>query len=539
MDNNNTKQDVLFYCYTLDAKQREKIDSFLDLLEFSGVYRIVDRECGRGRNGRPEYNPRNMLACVLYGFTTGSSSLRELETSCLYDIRFLYIMEEQKPSYVSFCRFINDVIKPNRVEIFSIVTSAIFRYFGREARECFIDGTKIEADANKYKFVWKPTTFHRKLSDKTRSLLSRMNLSRGVPENGFVSSRTIAEKLSEAKSNESAIADAHGKSVYSAMMNSLSSYLEKTLEYEEKERICGPDRNSYYKTDHDATAMCLKSDYYSGLGSNMHAAYQIQMVMSAGLIASYYLSQSRTDIYDFIPAMENFREMYGYLPEKIGADSGYGCEKNYTYCKRNGVRAFIKYQNWEGESSGRRPALYEIAPDLSLRCLGGRAGFQVGIPERHHKFSGAAFYLVEGCTGCEFMPYCRQTMKEPEGDSRVFEINPRFQLQKQEARDLLLSVEGIEMRVNRSIQSEGGFGVIKQNMSYDRFRRTGMEQVSCEFMLTALGYNIRKFLRFVFKGFKDRYWEAPDGLKDEKFRKPSAKRLAKRANKRRQKMEAN
>ena len=55
--------------------------------------------------------------------------------------------------------------------------------------------------------------------------------------------------------------------------------LSKVLEYESKEEICGPNRNSYYKTDHDATAMCLKSDYYSGLGTNMHAAYNIQSLV--------------------------------------------------------------------------------------------------------------------------------------------------------------------------------------------------------------------------------------------------------------------
>ena len=85
----------------------------------------------------------------------------------------------------------------------------------------------------------------------------------------------------------------------------LCDYLIKTLEYEEKTRICG-DRNSYHKTDHDATAMTLKSDYYSGLGSNMRAAYNTQLLVSNGIICSYYVSQSRSDIDDFIPVLKCF-----------------------------------------------------------------------------------------------------------------------------------------------------------------------------------------------------------------------------------------
>ena len=153
--------------------------------------------------------------------------------------------------------------------------------------------------------------------------------------------------------------------------------------------------------------------------------------------------------------------------------------------------------------------------------------------ERHHKFKGSVFYRVDNCTGCEFMPYCRQFMKEPAGTFKIFEINPAYQKLKQEARNLLLSVEGIEMRVNRSCQSEGCFGVLKQDMFFDRFRRTGMEQVKVEFMLTALGYNIRKFLRYCEKGVPVKYWTAPETTVPETFKKPSAKRLKNRTEKKR------
>ena len=131
------------------------------------------------------------------------------------------------------------------------------------------------------------------------------------------------------------------------------------------------------------------------------------------------------------------------------------------------------------------------------------------------------------------MPYCRQYMKDLVGDYKIFEINPQYQRQKQNARDLLLSVEGIEMRVNRTCQAEGSFGILKQDMFYDRFRRIGLPQVGVEFMMVALGHNIRKFLRYSEKGLTSKYWEAPSGTEPEHFKKPSAKRLSNRITKRR------
>ena len=535
MNHFNTKQGVLFYDYTLDVKQTSKIDRLLDLLDSSGAGSIIAEEQHRNGMGRPETDSFRLFACILYGFAMKGSSLRELEASCRYDIRYRYIMDGQIPSHMSFGRFINNVIKPHRDEIFAAVTKAIRDHFSLDFSDCFIDGSKIEADANRYKFVWKPMVFHERISEKARGLLYSMGLGRGVPGSGVIASSMLAEKVTAANDLLASIDAGEERRVLQGRIRSLVSYLEKTLEYEEKERICGPDRNSYYKTDHDATAMCLKQDYYSGLGSSMHAAYQVQLVVSSGIIASYYVSQDRTDIYTFVPTMEGFRRMYGCLPSRICADSGYGCLENYHYCERNGILPFVKYQSWQGECSGRRPALYELDGNGSITCLGGRKGNEVEIPERHHRFKGAAFYRVEGCSGCEFMPYCRQFMKESVSDSRVFEFNPELQRMKQRARDLLLSVEGIEMRVNRSCQAEGGFGIMKQNMSYDRFRRTGMEQVSTELMLTALGCNIRKFLRYSEKGLSQSYWTAPEGTCPETFRKPSAKRLANRVSKSRSK----
>ena len=528
-----TKQGVLFFSYTLDVEELEKIDRFLSLLDESGVAEVIKSHVSGSKTGRPQYDIYKMLAAVIYGFAQSNGTLRTLEDRCKFDIRFMYIMGGETPSYACFCNFINEVIKPHADEIFSAVTSTIMKKLSLGMDVCFIDGTKIEADANKYKFVWKPITFHKRLGEKARNLLKVAGLDdRGDDGSPLIKSDYLAVKLVELRRKIEKESDPEAKAKKTKMAENLENYMLKACEYEEKERICGPDRNSYYKTDHDATAMCLKTDYYSGLGSNMHAAYQVQAIVSSGYISAYSVSQNRSDTYCFIPAMENFKRFYKRFPKKVCADAGYGCLKNYKFCDENNIEAYVKYMSWEGESTGRRPAVYELNDDDTITCLGGRVGKETEIQGRHPKNAGSIFYLVEGCTGCAFMPYCRQFMKEPVADYKVFEVCREFIRYKQKARDILLSVQGIEMRVNRSCQVEGFFGIMKQDFGYDRFRRTLLKSVSMELMLTALGMNIRKFLNGV---SKPKHWKAPPDTKPQQFKKPSAKRLANRARRKKEK----
>lgn len=517
----------LFYSFPIEAEEREKLDAFLRLLESSQAWKYLN---SNDEIGRPAYDQYHLFAVILLGFALGKASLREIESSCRNDLRYIYITGGSYPSYATISRFIQNVIAPNTEQIFACIIKRIFKETQLNMQTVFLDGTKQEANANKYKFVWKPLHYHQKLSDKVRSLLNTLALSKNVPTEGILSSKIIMSKLNEIQqiSPENVIG---GLKALNAMRNNLASYLLKAVEYEEKEAICGPNRNSYYKTDHDATAMCLKQDYYSGLGSNMHAAYSVQALVSTGFIVSYLVSQERSDLKSFQPALNAFKKMYGCYPKEVGADSGYGNLDNYEYCEIRGISAYVKYQTWNGESSGKNPAVYEYLADGSILCLGKRKGYIAEIKNRHPKKPGAVFYRVTGCTGCEFMPYCRRFMSEKNGDDKVIEVQPRFMQLKQKARDLLLSPRGIEMRVNRSCQIEGAFGNIKQNMSYIRFRRTSLERVTTEFALTCLGLNLRKYMRFVVSGKLPQFWVAPADLKPETFKKPSAKRLANRVNK--------
>ena len=118
--------------------------------------------------------------------------------------------------------------------------------------------------------------------------------------------------------------------------------------------------------------------------------------------------------------------------------------------------------------------------------------------------------------------------KNIDADNKIFEVIPKFMKYKQQAESNLLSIKGIEMRVNRSVQVEGVFGNEKQNRGYTRIRRRGLSKSSTEMMLVLLGLNIKKLFNFYSTNHFPKFWSLPDNLLPQQFKKPSAKRLSKK-----------
>lgn len=523
-----------FFVLICDEENVElnKINKFLHLLSKSGVGNIINNYVkSNPQGGRPQFNQYNMLTLVLYSFAFSTGSLRDIEEKCIFDIRYMYISNNIKPTYASISNFINDVIIPNIDEIFALITKSIFLECGLSMDDAFIDGSKFEANANKYKFVWKPTKFHLKLSNKIRDLLIKYSLHNAIPSSGIIESSLISKKITEfntlIRSLDINIKDYKN---YLKDYQLLCEYLNKSLEYEEKESICGNNRNSYYKTDYDATAMCLKRDYYSGLGTNFHAAYNTQIIVSKGLITCCLVSQHRTDLNLFIDILKLHYSYYNEYPKNVCADAGYGSLDNYKFLSDNNIGNYVKYFSWEGNISGRYPSQYIINDDNSITCLNGKIGYPAKEINRHPKKANAIFYKITGCDDCGFNDYCKRFLKDKSKNEKIFEVVIELQQFIRQAELNLLSIKGIELRVNRNSQVEGAYGVIKQDMMYTRLRRTSLIKASAEIKLICLGYNIRKLFKHYSGKGKFNYWIAPNDLKPETKKKPSQKRLSNKIN---------
>ena len=510
-------------CY----EEFQKIDEFLIFLEESGVWKII-KNVNLKRNmckGRKGYDPYKLFAAIIYCFAKFKATLRDIEDKCIFDIRVLYIMEGTIPDHSTIGNFINEYIVPYQFEIFTTIVKHIIKKFNLVIEDAYIDGSKFEANANKYKFVWKPTKFHKKLDEKIKNLLEEMGYNKESNTNDLIKTNDfnliLKDYISKNNIDINKLSNSKGVRSTKEIKNYKLAYkyLIKLLEYEEKEEICGKNRNSYFKTDKDATAMMLKEDYYSKLSHDFHAAYNVQVLVSNLLILMYGVYQDRTDYYTFTPLYDNYFKYYGTYPVNAVGDSGYGIYTNYRYLREHNIGNYLKFQQWNGESSGKRPQLFYTFND-GVMCLNANIGKEILFKDNstHQRIKNTKLYIFEGCNGCNYSYVCKKNVKNKESNFRKVELNTDYELLKEQARNNLLNPKGIEIRINRSIQVEGTFGQIKNNMNYERVRRRGLKSVSCEVMLMCLGVNIRRLLESLQTNkFKNNYWNVPNNLQKETF----------------------
>lgn len=519
--------------YKCDEEFR-KIDKFLEILEKSGIGKLINSIHMSKKNGlvgRKGYNPFNMFAMIIYCFSKYKSTLREMEELCIFDLRVIYIMDQQTPSYKIICEFINNYILPYQYEIFTIITKTIINELNIDISNQYLDGTKLEANANKYKFVWKPTKYHKKLDTKVKYYLQELGYNDLSNKKDIIKAYELNKIIEDysIKNNIDInnIPSGRGSRKTKEQKNYKTGYeyVLKLLDYEEKEEICGKNRNSYYKTDKDATAMVLKEDYYSKLSNDFHAAYNFQVLVSSGIITMYGIYQDRSDYYTFTPMLDLYYKYYEKYPKNICADSGYGIYTNYKYIREHNIGNYVKFQSWKGEANGKNPQLFYTFDD-GIMCLNTNIGEEIKFENTHQRNKDGKLYKFTGCDSCKYSHKCKAKMKEENRNKnyRTIELIQDYELLKEQARTNLLSPKGIEIRINRSIQVEGTFGQIKNNMGYVRIRRRGMEKVSCEIMLMCLGRNIRKLFT-VLDGnkIKSNYWDTPEDLKSEKLPFPKQK----------------
>ena len=265
----------------------------------------------------------------------------------------------------TFGYFINKVLADKAEEIFRDVNSRIFKTEHVDLTHLYIDGTKLEANANKYTWVWKRATekSRYRLFGKITMLLNEINEDLSwsglrmetneeyVPEY-LEEMLTAYSEIYKLDTNEFVHGKGKHKTVQQRQYERLREYKRKLEEYCEKITICGEDRNSYAKTDHSATFMHIKSDHMGN--DQLLPAYNIQIGVSDEYIAVVDVNHYRSDMDCFVPLMEKFKGMYGKYPQYPVADAGYGSYNNYIYCEQHGMEKYMKFPMYDKESKDKR-----------------------------------------------------------------------------------------------------------------------------------------------------------------------------------------
>lgn len=116
--------------------------------------------------------------------------------------------------------------------------------------------------------------------------------------------------------------------------------------------ICGPNRNSYSKTDKSATFMRIKTDYMSN--NQLLPAYNVQIGVADEYIAVFDVNHYCSDMGCFVPLIRHFKQIYRFYPKYPVADAGYGSYNNYIFCEQNGMEKYMKFPIFKKETKDRK-----------------------------------------------------------------------------------------------------------------------------------------------------------------------------------------
>ena len=285
---------------------------------------------------------------------------------------------------------------------------------------------------------------------------------------------------------------------------------KRLMEYKECFEIMGKDRNSYSKTDLEATFMRMKEDYM--LNGQLKPAYNVQIAVENYYIVHGYVSSDRTDYNTLIPVLEKHKNAFGSILEEVTADSGYCSEKNLLYLKRNEISSYIKLQDHEKRKT--RAYSEDISKYYNMRtgifedeqfyiCHDGRELRHLRTESKEQDGYTQTFevYGCADCSGCEHKARClyKYDAEKDAEKNKVMKINEQWEELKERSHANIQSERGILKRQTHSIQTEGHFGDIKENENFRRFNYRSADKVYKEFMLYAIGRNINKYHRFLYE----------------------------------------
>ena len=265
------------------------------------------------------------------------------------DIRFMYLMEDEKPSFKTIGEFISS-LEETIHEIFVEINKTILTMDSdiEDKGTLYIDGTAYEANANKFSFVWKKTaekTRERKLeqANEIKELLKETMPFRTIKESKDIDE--LLKQINNLKPEEvSGFVYGRGKrkTPFQRKYDELVKINETLKEVERRIEICGEERNSYSKVDHDATFMHMKYDYYNNTGV-FKPGYNLQAAVTDEYVSEIYISNERADSKTLPLTVDRYQEDYGRYPTNVIADAGYGSYTNYMYLLKHGINAYVKY----------------------------------------------------------------------------------------------------------------------------------------------------------------------------------------------------
>lgn len=459
--------------------------------------------------GASSYHPLMMLKVLIFAYTQKIYTSRTIAKALRENVNFMWIAGGQKPNFRTINRFRSCRLKDSMDEIFAQVVELLMASGHIKLENYFLDGTKIEANANRYSFVWGRATkkFKAKMHKNIRELLKQIDEANDeedrrygdrdldeLGEDAIITPEMLEETVK--KINDRIKKEPENRELKKAEKKISRDYLPRAKKYEEQEEKLG-GRNSYSKTDPEATFMRMKEDHMRN--GQLKPGYNVQVGCENRFIIGWSVHQKPTDTTTLIPHLEKLARVQETFPENVVADAGYGSEENYECLDRLGIGKYVKY-NWFDREQKRsfRKDKYNIGNlpyDRKTDTYTCPAGKKLVHVETGNRFTNTGYrttektYECESCTGCRFRKKCHKSK-----NNRRIRIRHELEIFREEVRKLLTSEKGVKLRSLRGVEIESVFAQIKHNMDFRRFLLRGLEKVNVEFGLICTAHNLNRLL---------------------------------------------
>lgn len=502
-ESNGSYQLVLPLNYEVFIPEDDSVRLLSQLLEGLNYESLYKAYSSTGR--KPAVEPKILFKVLTYAYMNNIYSSRKIETACKRDINFMWLLEGNKiPDHSTIARFRKEYLSDAVEDLFYQMVQHLHHIGEVQFENLFIDGTKIEANANRYTFVWKKAVNKNeaKMFEKIQTYVEKINLH--YITNFAVAKETILDDLKvilgylEAKREQEQIEYVYGSGKRKSKLQRFTEQLQNFYKRQEKYNTHNQlfeGRNSYSKTDTDATFMHMKDDHMRN--AQLKPAYNVQIGVESEYVTGVGVFQDRNDTTTLIPFLNEMESNVKTKYQKIIADSGYESEENYLYLEGKKQTYYIKpqtYEKWKKKSfkkdiSKRENMLYDTEKD-EYTCHNGKQLKPIGITHRTSATGYQAeltIYECEDCDGCQLKAKCTRAK-----GNRKMQVSKTFIDKRQVSYENITSEEGKLLRVNRSIQVEGAFGVLKNDYNFSRFLTRGKNSVKNEFFLLCFGYNVNK-----------------------------------------------
>ena len=467
----------------------------IDLTELERTYK---------GGGTSSYHPRMLLKVIIYAYLRNIYSSRKIEQALEENVHFMWLSGGSQPDHNTLNDFRGKRLKGQLKKIFNQVVILLAAEGVLSLKELMLDGTKLEANANRYTFVWGKAikTSRARIEKQLQELWAYVEELYRTEENQPTKTEIAVIDPEEVTRTIEAINDALKDKVVEAKVKQKLAYGKKNwpkklAEYNRQEELLA-GRNSMSKTDPAATFMRMKEDHMKN--GQLKPGYNVQASTNQHYIINYTLGQTTADTTEFTGHLEEHQNSYGERPESIATDAGYGSQENYQYLEEKKIRGFVKYPGFDKQQQTKKEQtnsfasanLYYNEETDTCYCPMGQPMRFIGIKEQQTTTGykqELRQYQAVNCEGCPLRSGCHRAM-----GNRIIERNPKLIWYREQATQLLESEEGVENRKQRW-ESEAVFGNIKHNHGFRRFMLRGLAKVTVKTGLIALAHNLRRYAK--------------------------------------------